>query len=196
MATPTINLELLQHFSPILVLILVFAIIYGVMQWAKILGDNKVLHSIIAFIIAIFVSIFSESARIVITTLIPWLTVLAIFIVFAIMLYKIFGATDDDVKNVIMERADVQWTLFILIIILFLGALSQAFGQKQLSYTIGDQNTTTDFTPGHPGTTNTASGNFNQNLGATIYHPKVLGTIFLFIMGALTIAFLSRPVKI
>jgi hypothetical protein len=192
MATPSINLELLEHFAPILLMILVFAIVYGVFQWAKILGDNKILHGIIAFIISLFVSIFSESARTVIRILVPWLSVLAIALVFGIMLYKVFGATDDDVRSVIKNRTDIQWTLFIVILVVFLYALSQAFGQQQLDINT-DPNTEVNI-PGNPGTTETGSGSFNQNLGATLYHPKVVGTLFLLIIGAMTVAFLSKPV--
>ena len=201
MATPTINLELLTYFSPILLWLLVFAIVYAAFQWAKILGDNKVLHAIIAILISLFVTVFSQGARDVIKFIIPWFTVLGIFMVFAIMLYKIFGATDDDVRSVIKGRPDVQWTLFIIVIIIMLGALSQAFGQRQLSYTTGSNLSEEDisenvgiFNVGNPGTSDTTSGDFNQNMGATFYHPKVLGTLFLFIMGALAVAFLSRPV--
>jgi hypothetical protein len=190
MATPAINLELLEHFAPILLMILVFAIVYGLFQWAKILGDNKVLHGIIAFIISLFVSIFSESARTVVRILVPWLSVLAIALVFGIMLYKVFGATDDDVRSVIRNRTDIQWTLFIVILIIVLYALSQAFGQQQLD----TNNPNATVVIPNPGTTNTGSSSFNQNLGATIYHPKVVGTLFLLIIGAMTVAFLSKPV--
>jgi len=135
--------------------------------------------------------VFSEPARTMIRFIIPWFMVLAIFIVLSIMLYKVFGATDSDVRSVIKNRPDVQWTLFIIIIIIVLGALSQAYGQSQLGIT---NSTDTRIDVGNPDTKDTASGSFNQNLGATFYHPKVLGTIFLFLVGAVTVAFLSRPV--
>jgi hypothetical protein len=191
MAVPTISLDLLEHFSPVILFLLVFALVYGILQWAKILGESRPLHSIIAFLSSFFIAVFSEPARTMIRFIIPWFMVLAIFIVLSIMLYKVFGATDSDVRSVIKNRPDVQWTLFIIIIIIVLGALSQAYGQSQLGIT---NSTDTRIDVGNPDTKDTASGSFNQNLGATFYHPKVLGTIFLFLVGAVTVAFLSRPV--
>jgi len=197
MATPTIDLGLISYFSPIILIILVFAIIYGLFQWAKILGDNKVLHAIIAFLAAIFVSVFSPSAAVMVEFMIPWFTVLSIFIVFAIMFYKIFGATDDDIRGVITSRKELIWTLFIIIVIIMLGALSKAFGQTQLEIGSGF-NTSQDGIVGvdvqKPDSGEVGTGSFNQNLAATIYHPKVLGMAFLMVVGSLTIAFLSRPV--
>lgn len=194
MATPTLNLELLAYFAPLILFILVFTLIYAMFQWAKILGDNKVIHSVIAFFAAIFVAFFSEGARNMVSFMIPWFTVLAILMVFAIMLYKVFGATDADVRSVIQNRTDIQWTLFIVIIIIVLGALAHAFGQNQLTISTGD-NVTQNGNLGNPGTGDTASGDFNQNLGATFYHPKVLGMLFLFIVGAITVAFLAQPIR-
>ncbi len=193
MATPTINLTLLEYFAPVLLLILVFTLLYAVFQWAKILGDHKVIHGVIAFLIAIVVTVYSESARSMIEFMIPWFTMLAIFLVLSIMLYKIFGATDDDVRQVIRSRSDVQWTLFIIIVIIILGALAKGFGQQQLGFT-QEGGETGVIDAGNPGTQETSSGSFNQNLGATFYHPKVLGTLFLLLVGAITVAFLARPV--
>jgi hypothetical protein len=202
MAVPTISLELVEHFSPLILFILVFAIIYALFQSAKILGDNKILHSIIAIMTSLMITVFSPGAREVVKYIIPWFTVLAIIMVFAIMLWKMFGITDSDVKATIMKRTDIQWTLFIVVVILVLGALSQAYGQGQLELSdpsINDSTTTQnsnlgEINMGNPGTTDTSSGSFNQNLGATIYHPKILGAILLFIIAALAIATLTKPV--
>ena len=201
MAVPTISLELVEHFSPLILFILVFAIIYALFQSAKILGDNKILHSIIAIMTSLMITVFSPGAREVVKYIIPWFTVLAIIMVFAIMLWKMFGITDSDVKATIMKRTDIQWTLFIVVVILVLGALSQAYGQGQLELSDPSSNGSSQnsndvgkINMGNPGTTDTSSGSFNQNLGATIYHPKILGAILLFVIASLAIATLTKPV--
>ena len=48
---------------------------------------------------------------------------------------------------------------------------------------------------GNPGTTGTGSGSFNQNLGATFYHPRVLGMLFILIISALSIGMLTGAVR-
>lgn len=194
MATPTINLGLLEYFAPIFLFILVFAVLFGVFQSFKILGENKGLHAVIAFIAALFAAIFSEGASQMIRFTIPWFTMLAIFLVFSLMLYKIFGATDSDIQSVIRGRPDVQWSLFIIIVIIILGGLSQSFGQQQLGLAGSNATTSEDQFTGRPDTQETDSGSFNQNLAATFYHPKILGTLFLLLVGAVAVASIARPV--
>ncbi len=199
MATPTISIALLEYFAPVFLLIFVFTIIYALFQWAKILGDNKILHAIIAFIAALFVAIYSKGASAMVRFMIPWFTMLAIFMVLAIMLYKIFGATDDDIRSVIRNRSDIQWTLFIIIVIIILGALSQSYGQSQLAITndnvTGQTGNVGVINAGNPGTSGTGSGSFNNNLGATFYNPRVLGMLFILIISALSIGMLTSTVK-
>jgi len=197
MATPTLNIELLQYFSPIILFVLVFVLIYAMFQWAKILGQHKGLHAIMALCIALFIAVFSDGARAMVSFAIPWFTVLAIFITLAIMLYKIFGATDDQVRSVLAGRPDIQWTLFVIIIIIILGAFANAYGQSQLKIKGAAGNETTiaqGDNLGSPGTKDTASGDFNQNLGATFYHPRVLGMLLILIIAALAIGMLTGPV--
>jgi hypothetical protein len=188
-----IALTFIDFFSPIILVIFIYAILYGIFQWAKFLGDNKVLHAVIAIVAAIFVAILSPGASTMVRFMIPWFTVLGIFIVLAIMLYKIFGATDSQIKDVVAKPM-VYWTVFIIIIIMVLGALSQAFGQRQLELTTGETQNMTGVDINRPEDLEAGTGSFNQNLAATFYHPKVLGMILLFIVGALTVSTLARPV--
>ncbi|MEM4267691.1 MAG: hypothetical protein QXK37_02575 [Candidatus Woesearchaeota archaeon] len=209
MATPTLNLEFIKYFTPIFTFILVWAVLYALLQYAKMLGDNKNLHAAIAAVIAIFAAIISSVARQMIEYMVPWFTVLIIFTVLVIVIYKIFGASDDDVRTVIRKHSGVQWTIAILAILIGLGALSNVFGQKALSYSqpvateqpVGDieipkETGTTDTTQsrGSTGTTTTGTPSFQTNLNKTFYHPKVIGTIFLLLVATFTIAQLSRPV--
>ncbi len=48
-------------------------------------------------------------------------------------------------------------------------------------------------TPGTPGAT--ATGDFNTNFINTLVHPKVLGLLFLLLLGSFTVMFLSKRVK-
>jgi hypothetical protein len=191
MAIPSISLDLLEHFSPVILFLFVFLIVYGIFEWAKILGENRAMHVMIAFLASFFVTVFSPTARDMVKFAIPWFLVLAIFIVLGIMIYKIFGATDADIRTVIKEYGYIQWTLFVVIAIIILIAGSQAFGQAQLGITNPNGSMVR---PGDvaTGDGSTASGSFNQNLGATFYHPKVIGTLFLLLVSAMAVAFLAR----
>jgi hypothetical protein len=198
MATPTLDLSLIQLFTPVFTFIFIFAVIYALMQFAKVLGDNKLLHSAIAFTIAIFGAVLSNTARDMIEYMVPWFTVFIIFTVLVIVMYKIFGATDDDVRTVIRKHSGVQWTIAIFAILIALGALSNSFGQKALAGTENPGEVTDpqnpDWRPGAttPGTTGTSD--FSTNLNRTFYHPKVIGMLFLMLVATFAIAQLTRPI--
>lgn len=211
MATPVMDVGLLNFFSPLFIFLLLFAVIYALFQWTKIFGDNKVIHSMIAVVLALFGSIFSPSARGLIEFIMPWFTFLVIIGVVVIVLFKMFGVSDDSLTSAV-KSPGVMWTILILVIVLIIGALSHVFGQNQLAYTsdtqsagIGADQTgglsdlqqggeTGLLNPGgHPGTKDTDTGDIQKNIGATFYHPRVLGMIFILIIAAMAIRMLSAP---
>jgi hypothetical protein len=224
MATPTVDLGLLNSFSPIFVFILVFAVCFGIFQWSKLFGDNKVIHAMIAVVIGLFSSVFSTSARGMIEFMVPWFTILIIFGVLLIIIFKMFGVSDSSLTAAAKDKG-VMWTILIIAVIIILGALSTVYGQKSLSYTTPGAETSTDTTttstntesrattvsantegvqqtttqnvgvinPGNPGTSNTGSTNFNQNVGATFYNPRVLGMLFVLLIIALGVRMLTQP---
>jgi hypothetical protein len=207
MATPVMDAGILNFFSPLFVLLFIFALFYALFQWSKLFGDNKIIHAILALVIGLFGAIFSQSARDMIEYIIPWFTFLMIFGVMIIVIFKMFGVSDDSLTTAV-KSPGVMWTILIIAIVVVLGALSSAFGQKQLGYTTdvqdgngdsagsGDGQTGTDtgiIDPGNPGTSDTASGNFEQNLGATFYNPKVLGMLFILLIAAVGVKMLTMP---
>jgi len=213
MATPVMDVGILNFFTPIFVLLFVFALFYALFQWSKLFGDNKVIHAMLALVIGLFGAIFSETARNMIEYIIPWFTFLLIFGVMIIMMFKMFGVSDSSLTAAV-KNSGVMWTILIVAIVILLGALSSAFGQKSLGFTtdadvqgseagpgvaelegddIGDSQDVGYLNPGNPGTRDTASGDFKQNLGARFYHPKILGTFFILLIAALGIRMLTSP---
>jgi len=119
------------------------------------------------------------------------------------MIFRVFGATDSDFKNVISKHTGTQYTIIVIAIIIALGALSNAFGQKMLGVTTPgaeeDVSTNDDnYNPdgpasGNTGTGSTATKDVQQNIAATFYHPKILGTLFLLIVASVAIRTMTAP---
>jgi hypothetical protein len=195
MATPTISIELLQHFSPVFVFLFVFAMFYAFLQWSKLFGDVKALHAMMALVIAFMATVFSNTVREVIIYVIPWFVFLMIFLVLIIMVIKMFGVTDANLHTIIKEPG-VYWTILIVSLVILLGGLGHVFGQESLEkYSGVDNKTSTIAKPGDHGTTVTDTGDFTTNVGATFYNPKVLGMIFLLLIAAIGMKMLSSPPK-
>jgi hypothetical protein len=208
MATPALDTGLLTYFTPLFVFLFIFAVIYAIFQWSKLFGDNKVLHAIIAIVIALFGSLLSPSARAMIEYIIPWFTFLMIFGVMIIIIFKMFGVSDSSLTFAV-KSSGVMWTILIIAIVIALGALSNAFGQSSLAITtpgaITTENASTAqsttgsevgiINAGNPGTTNMASNDFKSNLGATFYNPKMLGMLFILLVAAMAVRMLTAPVS-
>lgn len=192
MATPTLDVGFLGYFSPIFVFVLIFAMVYGALQFTKLLGDNKILHAGIAMVIAV-IFLFSASAITVVTFIAPWFTLLFIFIIFILIAYKLFGATDDQIRTVITKMSAVQYTIFALGIIILLLGLGAGFGQELLGFSAGFSETRDAAVEAAEG--GTATESYQQNLIATLFHPKILGMILILVIAAFTIRALTPKIK-
>ena len=182
---------LLDKFAIVFTLILVMVVIYAVMQWTRMFGGSKGIHMLIGLILGVFV-IMIPSITQLISIMIPWFVLLFIFIIMIIMAYKIFGATDDDILGAL--RASDKTIIYIVVIvaiIIIIGSFSSVYGQKLLSGT--DEPVTDDDVSTNDGT---GTGSFSQNIGATFFHPKVIGLIFIFLVAAFTIALLGTASKL
>ncbi|MBI4896403.1 MAG: hypothetical protein HY832_02545 [Candidatus Aenigmarchaeota archaeon] len=190
MATPTLDVGFLSYFSPVFIWILIFTLTYAMMQFTKFLGENKIIHAGVGLIIAT-VFLFSTSAASVVMFIAPWFTVLFIFAVFLLMAYKLFGATDDQIKSALANQSSIQYTILALGIIILLFGLGAGFGQNLLGYTSDSTSVSAAIEGGQAlneaGTGSTATSSFQQNLVATLFNPKVLGMLLILIIGAFTI---------
>ena len=192
MATPTLDVGFLSYFSPIFIFVLVFTMAYGVFQFTKMFGDNKVLHALISFFIAV-VFLFSTAATTVIMVIAPWFTVLFIFIIFILMAYKMFGATDSQIKEVVSKASAVQYTILALGIIILLFGLGAGFGQELLEGA-GDITDARDAAT-EAGEGSTATSSFQQNLVSTLFNSKILGMILILVIAAFTIRAMTPALK-
>lgn len=192
MATPTLDVSLLGYFSPIFTFILIWTLVYATLQFTKMLGENKVIHGAIAFVIGAFF-LFTPEATGVVTFMAPWFTVVFVIIIFMLMAFKIFGATDDQIRAVIANWGALQWLVGIVGIIIIFAAFGNVFGQKFLGFTQGDE----PMVPSNqnPTSGSSATGDFDQNLASTFFHPKILGTILILITAALAVKLLSSKIK-
>lgn len=191
MAVPTIDVGFLEYFSPIFVFVLVFVVVYAMFQFTKFMGDNKVLHSLIAFFVAV-IFLFSTAASDVVLFIAPWFTVFFIFLIFMIMAYKLFGATDDQIKTVISKWHAGQYMIAAIAIIIMLFGLGSGLGQNLLGYT-QEEAAAGEVT--ELGEGSTATTNYKQNLVATIFNTRVLGMILILIIASLTIRAMSATMR-
>ena len=153
----------LQHFSSIFVFLFVWLVVYAILLWTKILGENKFVHALIGLLLAIFVLI-SPLATNIIADVAPFIAVVFLFIVLISVASTMLGANIESfpaLKGVFL--------IFIVLIIIIAAGVKireqvdiPSETQKDLSKTI--------------------------NL---IFHPTFLGTILVLAIAVFTIALLA-----
>jgi hypothetical protein len=183
-----LDIGLVQHFSVIFPVLLVFVIVFALLQKSKLIGDNKGLHSLAALCIAVMM-LFAPGVVQVINVMAPWFVLIFLLIIFFMMLLLSLGTSWESITARVTVWNTEHWFLLIIGLIIFTGALASVYGGALLPYSV-EENGTVTAAPMNG--TSTDTGDFNANVGRVIFHPKTLGMVFLLMVGSLTIRLLTK----
>ncbi|MBI1969997.1 hypothetical protein HYS48_04855 [Candidatus Woesearchaeota archaeon] len=175
---------LLGKFTLIFSFVLVVVVIYGILSFTKAFGDNKMVQGLLALLFGLFVLIMPGMSE-VISLFIPWITLLLIILIFLLLFFKLFGATDKDFMAVLGEYKGIVWTIISFVLLIGLWAVTQVYyGYYQ------------ETPPGEAGAVEQAvsaqeEGNITKTFGAVFFHPKVLGVVFILLFSVFMISILT-----
>lgn len=180
-----LDLGLLNYFNVVFSFILVWALVFALLQKTKVLGEKAGLNGLVAVAVAFLVSL-SDNVVEMIRFMIPWFAIAIIFFVLLILIFMVFGAGEKDIFGYIKNDRSVGWVIIGVVLVIVGASFSNVFGQELLSQA-AEGGDTADVTAG-----GVATGSFQQNIYATLFHPKVLGMIILFAVAIFAIALLSQ----
>jgi len=184
-----LDIGLLDKFSFLFTMLLIVVIVYGILESIKLFGDRQGLHIMFAFLVGVLL-LLVPSVNQVISIITPWFILLFIFILLLVVAYKMLGATDADIRNAMSTNKSIVYWILIFAVIFLLGGLGKVFfsgGDNAVGVTANETGVTTAGEIGQTGV-----GAFY----ATLFHPKVLGLIFLLLIGVFTITTLSSKMTI
>lgn len=188
-----LDISILSHFTSVFTFLLVFIIVFGMLEFMKIFGESKKgWHSIIALSIGIMV-ILSSGVTKVIQTFTPWFMIIVFLIFFILFAVRMFGIGEKDITSAFKSSSILSW-IIILTLVIMIYSFSQAFGQESLEKTSATKvNVTTTMVNGTAVVTGTQTNtnDFMQNLYNTFYHPKVLGLVLIMLIGVIAMLFLT-----
>ncbi len=192
MANP-LDVTLLSKFSIVFSMIFVFLIVYAGLSITSILGKNHALNGLIALVAALLL-LFAPSVSLVINTMVPWFIVFLIFIFLLLLLFRFMGQSEKDIIEAMSKYKVIGYVIIVLSVIVFLGALGTVFFATE---TVEEG----DIKPGaasEDGKALIEPGDIGGKPGvstfwATFFHPKVLGFIFIMLIGLFTL--LTIPVN-
>ncbi|MBN1645674.1 hypothetical protein JW868_01390 [Candidatus Woesearchaeota archaeon] len=206
MASTFQGLALFSTLNPIFVFLLVFVLLYAVLEKMSWVGkDKKGLNALIALFGALIV-VSSTSATKMISFMGAWFFVLFFFVIMMIIALGSFGMKEDTFVAAIKSDRLYMWLIiFGLLIAIF--AFGNAFGQRLLDK--GSDQVDENGVPivvqepadqvivyddaGNPIYVETDSNDYGSNVLQTIVNPKVLGFIIVILIGSFTVTFMTKP---
>lgn len=181
-----LEIGLLEYFSIIFPAILIFVLVFALLQKIKILGDNKTINALVAVALA-FIVLLSRNILSIVNFAAPWFVIFFVFMVLLLTVFKLMGASDENIASVIRGDKVVQWTIIAISLIIVVSAFANVYGQRLLPYTL-EENVTVE----EGEIVSTATASYAQNLMAVFFHPKVLGLIFILLVAVFTIALITK----
>lgn len=183
---------LLEIFSAIFMFLLVYSVLWGVLTFRKPFGENNGIYALISLAISFFV-LLSVPVQQYIAFVAPWFLVLMIVFFLIITSFSLFAEVNW--MDVLKNDTAKTWIMIFVGLILVLG-LAFSFGQSALESggTVPTQNPETqEVRPVAQNQQGTTTGSFEANLVNTLFHPKVLGLMLIFLLSTFIIFFLSAP---
>lgn len=178
MASP-LDLGILQLFDFVFPVLLVWAFLFALLQKTKVIGESIGINATIASAASLTV-LLSRTVIDLINFIIPWFAISIIFFVLMVLLFMIMGAKDISAY----KQTNIQWILVAVGILIVVAGFGKVLGQSLLEQSAQTENVV-------EGQEAVASSDFQENIYATLFHPKILGLLVVFAIVVFTVALLS-----
>ncbi|HIH10603.1 TPA: hypothetical protein HA241_00255 [Candidatus Woesearchaeota archaeon] len=163
---------LFQAFDFVFPFLFVTVLVLAVLQKTKAISESAAINGILGVICG-FMIILSRTLIDLINFMIPWFTVAIVFIVLMFLIFSLFGAKEANFLEALKANdKTVIWVIVGVGIVILVAGLGKVLGQNIGPYLANE----TGITDG----SGVATGSFEQNVTATLFHPKVLGLLVLF----------------
>ncbi|RME54180.1 hypothetical protein D6777_04610 [Candidatus Woesearchaeota archaeon] len=174
-----LDIGILNYFVPAFVFLLIYGIVLAILEKTKIFGDNKAINQILAFSVGVLFILTPDLVG-VIRIITPWFTIMWIFIFLIIAIFLFVGISQGDVAKAFREKTLI-WIIVVISIGIFIFALTQAYGTQIHSIYAGENAT--------------EQSGLNQAIGQILFHPRVLGMLFLLVVAAQAVKMISGSSK-
>jgi hypothetical protein len=149
-------------------------------------GEGKTIaNAIIGIAIAFIVILFRDIVTII-NYMIPWFVIVFIFLILLLVVFKIMGATDETIANLLANNKSVQWILVGVGVIIFIAALAHVYGERLAPIAEGE------VTEGAAVEGAVEEGTFKESVLKILFNPLILGVLFILVLAIFAIGLLTR----
>ncbi|MCK4669593.1 MAG: hypothetical protein KAT43_00195 [Nanoarchaeota archaeon] len=181
-----LDIGLLQFASPIFIFLLVFLIVYALLDKFKLISDDQGVNAIIAFAVACL-TLLSKQVTAILFYVSPWFVVMFIFILFGMMAFRFSGVPETAITEYMSKMSLVHYLILVSIILIIFAAIGTLFGPSLIPQAGAGATTTapavTEAPTLGPGVTPAdtigipadAQAAYQQEVQKVLFHPKILG---------------------
>lgn len=155
--------------------LLVFLVMYAILNKTQILGENSFMNFFISFLFAIIFVTFSPGVDYV-STVLPWF---AILIICLFMVLILIGFSQKDMDK--FMKPGVTWVLVVILVVIFLVSAIVVFNPVLSPYL--------------PGSPDDGGDTFLLALKNFVYSEKFLGAVLLIVIAAVTSWMITKGAK-
>jgi hypothetical protein len=166
-----LDVGILNYFVPAFVFLLIYGILLAILEKTDIFGDNKAVNQIVAISIAVLF-VLTPNLVGLIKVITPMFTIMFIFIILLILIFLFVGVSQGDVASAFQDKGAI-YIIIVLCVGIFIYGLTQVYGAQISTIYAGTS-----------GVNSTTEGGLNQVIGQIIFHPRILGMLFLLVVAA------------
>lgn len=182
-----LDIGLLQFATPIFVFLLVFLIVYAILDKLKVISEDRGVNAIIAFAVACL-TLLSKQVTALLFFVSPWFVVLFIFILFVVVAFRFSGVEEKAITEYLSKMSLVHYLIIVAVVLIIFAAIGTLFGPSLApqagqaapaarpsavegapSITPGVEPTEIAETP------EGAQATYQQEVQKVLFHPKIVG---------------------
>lgn len=174
-----LDIGILDYFAPAFVWLLVFGVLFAILEKTKVFGEKTGINSLVAFSISLLFLLTPDLVNIV-KVITPWFTILFIFVLMIVLLFLFVGVKESEISGAFSERGMV-WIILMIMFVIFFYGLTQVYG-AQIQTIYG-------------GAEAGADASVSQQVGKILFHPRVLGMVILLLIASQAVRFISSSIR-
>ncbi len=173
-----LDLGLLNYFRPFFTFLLVWIIFYAVLQKIKIFGPSSGINALISFSAAMLF-MFTPGVSDMVNIITPWFIVLMVFILLLAGIFMMVGVKESVVADLFSQDWFVWLIVIVAILFIFGFAFTKVFGSSIQKVYAGEGE----------------ASDAVFDVGRVLFHPRILGMLFLLLVVSQAIRLLSMTTK-
>lgn len=167
-----LDVSLLKFFLPVFVFLFLLILLYAITSKTNWFGKNEALKWFFSLSIAAIGTLAGKPKDLIIF-ITPWFMVIFVFLTFMFMMLMFLGTKEEDAWNVVGTKT-LYFIIAVLIVVIGIGQVYEGV-----------------FSPYNQ----TGGSSVGGETLKTVFHPRVLGSVFLLVVVAWTIRNVSMHVE-